>query len=183
MTLLFTGRKADLTPALRDLVEKKLLKLERILGESPHVHVILASEKHRRLVEIVARARVGTLAAHADEATFEDALSAGAQRLVTQAKKHHEKMSRGRTRRAMLASRRAPSALAALALDGTPPAAASRVVPMGPDRAAPMSVEQAVRELEAGRDPFLIFRNAESRQVSVLVRRDDGRIGLIEPEV
>jgi len=36
--------------------------------------------------------------------------------------------------------------------------------------------------LQDSHDPFLVFRDADSQQVSVIFRRRDGRFGLIEPE-
>src|SRR6267142_3545193 len=106
MPILLTGRKADLTPALKSLAERKLAKLEPLLHESPDAHVILTREKHRHLVEIVIHARVGTLTAKASGAEFEESLCRAIDRLLAQARKHHEKIARGRKRRAMRESPR-----------------------------------------------------------------------------
>ena len=76
MTILFTGRKADLKPGLKTLAERKLEKLERLLHENPDAHIILTQEKHRHLAEIIVRARVGTLTAKADGADFQESLHA-----------------------------------------------------------------------------------------------------------
>ena len=74
MAILLTGRKADLTPGLKTLAERKLAKLEPLLHESPDAHVILTRERHRHLVEIIVHARVGTLTAKADGSEFEESL-------------------------------------------------------------------------------------------------------------
>ena len=47
--------------------------------------------------------------------------------------------------------------------------------------AKPMSVDEAKMQLDAGREQFLVFRNAQSGEVNVLYRRRDGGLGLIEP--
>ena len=47
--------------------------------------------------------------------------------------------------------------------------------------AKPMSVDEAMMQLDAGREQFLAFRNAQSGEVNVLYRRRDGGLGLIEP--
>jgi putative sigma-54 modulation protein len=47
----------------------------------------------------------------------------------------------------------------------------------------PMSVEEAVQEVNESKDEFLVFRNAESDSINVIYRRSDGHFGLIEPEV
>ena len=67
MRILFTGRKAHLTPALKALAESKLVKLEKYLGVILDSHVILSREKHRHVAEIVVKARARTLAAKGAE--------------------------------------------------------------------------------------------------------------------
>jgi len=46
----------------------------------------------------------------------------------------------------------------------------------------PMSIEEALLQVRGTEKEFLVFRNASSRQISVLYRRKDGNYGLIEPE-
>jgi hypothetical protein len=46
----------------------------------------------------------------------------------------------------------------------------------------PMSVEDAAQQIESTDDTFLVFRNATTQGVSILYRRKDGNLGLIEPE-
>jgi len=180
MAILLTGRKADLTPGLKSLAERKLAKLEPLLHESPDAHVILTREKHRHLVEIVVHARVGTLTAKADGAEFEESLGLAIDRLLAQARKHHEKIARGRKRRAM---RESPRRGAGPLEIGAPPAADGPiVVPMGRVPIKPMSVEEAVLLLQENFDPFLVFRDADTQRFCLLFRRGDGRFGLIEPE-
>src|SRR5438093_96472 len=104
MTILFTGRKADLTPDLKDFAEKKLAKLGRLFGDGLDVHVILTLEKHRHLVEIVAKARMATLTARANAAEFPDSLGLCVDRLLVQARKRHGRIAEERKRRARRAS-------------------------------------------------------------------------------
>ena len=46
----------------------------------------------------------------------------------------------------------------------------------------PMSIDDAALRLEAGPETFVVFRNAETDAISVLFRRKDGNLGLIEPD-
>ena len=166
MTIVFTGRKADLTPDLKAFAERKLAKLERLLHENPDAHVILTREKHRHLAEIVVHARVGTLTAKADGAEFEESLGLAIDRLLAQARKHHEKIAQGRKRRAMRESPRRGAAPPEL---GAPTAADGPiVVPMGRVPIKPMSVEEAILLLQENADPFLVFRDADRDRKSVV---------------
>jgi putative sigma-54 modulation protein len=182
MTILFTGRKADLTPGLKTLAERKLAKLERVLHEDPDAHVVLTREKHRHLVEIVVHARIGTLTAKADGAEFEESLGLAIERLLAQGRKHHEKVAKGRKRLARRESRRRGAGREMAGAEAGLPSDGPIVVPMGRVPVKPMSVEEAILFLQEAPDPFLVFRDADSQQVSVIFRRGDGRFGLIEPE-
>jgi putative sigma-54 modulation protein len=185
MPILFTGRRADLTPALREFAEEKLQKLARLLGDDPDAHVIVTREKHRHLAEIVARSRSGRLTARADAGDFRDALGACLDRLLAQARKRRARVAREPKRRAMQDSPRevAPRSRRGRRGDGSP-ADDERplVVPMGRVPVKPMSVEEAALEMQVSAEPFLVFRDADSQRIAVLFRRADGRFGLIQPE-
>jgi putative sigma-54 modulation protein len=49
--------------------------------------------------------------------------------------------------------------------------------------AKPMTVEEAMAQLDLGAREFLVFRNAASETLNVIYRRRDGDYGLIEPIV
>ena len=46
----------------------------------------------------------------------------------------------------------------------------------------PMSVEEAVMQMDLMSNEFLVFRNAATDSLSVVYRRKDGNYGLIAPE-
>ena len=48
--------------------------------------------------------------------------------------------------------------------------------------AKPMTVEEAVMQLNMIKNDFIVFTNAESNRVNVLYQRRDGNYGLIETE-
>jgi len=177
MPILFTGRKADLTPALKRFAESKLNKLDRFLGEEPDVHVILTVERHRRLAEIVARTPLATLTARADSPDFRESIDRCLDRIVAQAKRNHDKHNQ--RRRGRRESLRLPPGTTVTAGDQDE---RPSVVRMGRIPVKPMSLDEAVFEIQDSQDGFLVFRNADSQRISVLFRRDDGRFGLVEPE-
>ena len=47
--------------------------------------------------------------------------------------------------------------------------------------ARPLTVNEAVMQMNLLHNTFLVFRNIQTRQVNVVYRRDDGNYGLIEP--
>jgi len=46
----------------------------------------------------------------------------------------------------------------------------------------PMSLADAVREVEAGRDDVVVFRDLERGEISVVYRRHNGELTLVETE-
>jgi putative sigma-54 modulation protein len=184
MNILFTGRKAHLTDDLREFVQQRLGKLERILHEDPDAHVILTLEKHRHLAEIIVKARIGTMTAKANGSDFMTSAGQAADRLLAQARRLHEKITSSRKRTARRSSPRGGSGRLLAGPDGVGGGDGGdrRIVAMSRVPLKPMSVDEAIQEMETTRGSFLLFRNASSQQVSVVFRRDDGRLGLIEPE-
>ncbi|HEX9427924.1 MAG TPA: ribosome-associated translation inhibitor RaiA [Candidatus Polarisedimenticolia bacterium] len=185
MTITYTGRKAHLTPALKAFTEEKLGKLQRFLGQVGEAHLVVSTERHRHLAEIVLKGDGAALTAKAEAADFHEAIAVAVDRLIAQGKKHRELRSRERKRRGRHASPR--GGYATPARNGPRPApeggGRADLVRMGRIPAKPMSLEEAMVQFRESRDPFLAFRDVESQQLAVIFRRPDGRFGLVEEEV
>jgi putative sigma-54 modulation protein len=46
----------------------------------------------------------------------------------------------------------------------------------------PMSIDEAIMQIDVMNSDFMVFTNAETQKVNVIYRRRDGNLGLIEPE-
>jgi putative sigma-54 modulation protein len=46
----------------------------------------------------------------------------------------------------------------------------------------PMDIEDAVVELNSGKQPFFVFNNARTERVNVLYKHNNGKLGLIQPK-
>jgi putative sigma-54 modulation protein len=179
MDIAYTGRKASLTPALKAAAEGRLEKLQKVLGDILDARVILTREKHRQVAEIVVKARSRTLTAKGVAAEFGEAIGAAADRLMTQARRHADRRTARRKGAAPWKVSRA--ALAAAAVEGDS-GRVPEVVRLGPFRAVPMSVREALSRARDEGPEVLVFRDLASQQVSVLYRRPDGQYGLVETE-
>ena len=62
------------------------------------------------------------------------------------------------------------------------PRTADRIIRTRRYAVKPMSIEDAAAEIGDGSDAVIVFRNSASDTVTVLFRRPDGHLGLIEPE-
>jgi putative sigma-54 modulation protein len=182
MRLELTGRHVEVTPDLRKQVEKGLGKLDRRLESGiVSVQAVLTLEKYRHTSEFTVHTR-GDHFLHGIAATNSWATSiAGAIEKIEQQLTRMKGKWQGRKRRA--ASHRV------VPMELPPPPApteepkARRVRRVRRYAVKPMTVDEAALVVESGDDAFLVFRNAATDAVSVLYRRKDGDLGLIEPEV
>ena len=173
-----TGRHVEITTPLRNLINQRLAKLERLLNDNVvSAVVVLAKEKYRHRTEIVIHARGDHIMRGLGEGNaWPISVRQAAQKVEQQAQTLKGKWAerkRGSTRR------RSPQAVAA---DQPTGASARRVVRASRYAVKPMSVEDAALRVEGGEEAFIVFRNAETDAVSILYRRKDGNLGLIEPD-
>jgi len=182
MRLSLTGRHVEVTPALRQLVTRRLERVQRILNDSVvSVSVVLAIEKRVHTVEISIHARGDNMiTGKGTGAGWPQAFSPAMAAVLQQVSKVKEKWV-GRKRRAA-----GSKALVNGAADIVPVAAASSAAPaVRRTRYAvkPMSVEDAALRIQAVSEPFVVFRHAETERITILYQRPDGRLGLIDPEM
>ena len=182
MRLDITGRHVDVTPSLRQLITSRLTTLRRVLNDAAvSALVIVTKEKYRHKVEMVIHARGDhTLTGLGEGTSWPLAIRQASQKIEQQAKKLKGKWD---DRRRKGAARRTPRARNAAGADaGGDAAAAARIVRARNYAVKPMSVEDAAMRLDDGPDTFLVFRNADDDALTILYRRKDGNLGLIEPD-
>jgi putative sigma-54 modulation protein len=183
MRLDITGRHVDVTPNLRQLITNSLKTLHRVLNDAMlSAQVIVTKEKYRHKVEMVIHARGDHMLSGLGEGNgWPIAIRQAAQKIEQQAKKLKGKWD---DRRRKGAARRTPRALNAESGDGAAaaPLGSPRIVRATRYAVKPMSVEDAALRLDDAADTFLVFRNADDDALSILYRRKDGNLGLIEPD-
>src|SRR5205814_9960613 len=88
MTVEYTGRHYEVTPANRKDVEAGLTKIRKILRDKFESKVILAVEKHRHKAEITISSRIGPLVGLAQAADMRAAIGEALEHLEKQALRH-----------------------------------------------------------------------------------------------
>jgi putative sigma-54 modulation protein len=185
MRLDITGRHVDIGSSLRQLIQKRLGKLERLLNDNAlSGQVILTKEKYRHRTEVIIHARGDHMLRGLGEGNaWPISIREAVEKIEQQAQKLKGKWGerkRRATPRRIVAAR---AAGATGALGAEPPAvAARRIVRATRYAVKPMSIDDAVLRVDSGPDTFIVFRNAETDAVSIVYRRTDGNYGLIEPD-
>jgi putative sigma-54 modulation protein len=176
MRLDISGRHLAVTAATRASAEQRLAHTLKLLNNSAvSAHVSLAKERGRIRAEIslhVKHERFLHGAGTGPDA--ESAIGAAADRVERQAEKLKGKWS-GRRRR--LPVRPDGAASRPVAANG-----GRRIIRARRYAVKPMSIEDAAAEIGDSKDAVIVFRNSASDTVTVLYRRPDGHLGLIEPE-
>ena len=177
MRIDFTGRQIEVSPDLRRYTEERLRKLSRVLRDRFGIHVILTAEKHRRIAEITLKLREHTLVGVEVTGDARSSINGALDKLERQAVRL---MARRRTRK----RRPKPASAVLLNVLGVERVdhEEHRVLETERFPIKPMSVEEAIESLDSTRIGMVVFRNSESERVNVLYRRQDGNLGLIEPE-
>jgi len=174
MKIEFTGRQTDVPDDVRRLAERKLQKLGKLLPAVTRAHVILAADKHRQVAEVSVHSRQLDLSAVETTTNPRLSVTGAIDKLLRQAQRQRAKR---RERKGAVSPRLVPAAAERGGDGGVPRVVRSR-------RAAvkPMTLEEATLEMEGRPEGVLVFRDAATERVSVLFRRKDGNLGLIEPE-
>jgi putative sigma-54 modulation protein len=177
MRIDITGRHVEVTPALRQLIEKRLAKLGRLLNDSVvSANVIVTKEKYRHRTELVVHARGDhTLSGVGEGNAWPLSIRQATEKVEQQASKLKSKWA-ARKRRS--SSRRVQATPAEAAASG----GARRVIRATRYAVKPMSVEDAALRVDDDTETFVVFRNADTDAISILYRRKDGNLGLIEPD-
>jgi putative sigma-54 modulation protein len=192
MRLEITGRHLTITPAARKAAERRVAHTLRLLNNSAvSAHIVLTQERTRVRAELSLHVKhEHFLHAEALGPNAPAAIAAAAEKIERQAEKLKGKWST-RKRKSL------PTAAAvASGPDGTGPRPSDRAATPARANGAPgpriirarryavkpMSIEDAAAEVGDGTDAVIVFRNSATDTVTVLFRRSDGNLGLIEPE-
>ena len=193
MKISYTGRHEEFPPKQRAKLEAKIQKLSKLMerrGEK-EAHVILSQERFLHKVEITINAWDHAMVGVGTDSDLVAAAHAALDRLEKQVLKVRAKFRDGRRHKDKEAS--APQGVETAvnrSKGGKHAAAAPAPAPKGKDRkkiyrvnhrdgSKPMTLEEAMLEMEASQD-YMVYRDAQTDKVSVLMRRPDGNFDLIE---
>jgi ribosomal subunit interface protein len=205
MQVIVKGRNTHVPPQLKELAIHKLEKVQRFLDKIISLEIEFSEEHNPRIsdkhtVEVILTTKAHVLRAHASGPDPTSAVDGVLDKLEAQVTRLKGKFVRrgSRTSRAMKALR-SPRTIGEEpdnhnarngrnhpiesledleAGEGDEP----RITRVTRFTVKPMTVEEAVLQMESLGHDFYLFINAESEQAGVVYRRRDGSYGLIEPD-
>jgi putative sigma-54 modulation protein len=175
MNVHYTARQVTLTPEIKAYCEKRLGRLKALVDDALDVNIILIVQKNRNKVEINVRAKGGGVVVNEETLDMMDSLNAAFDTLEKKIRKERakwrEKKRRGGRERKSLA----PAVEAV-------PEPEKRVIRSPYYSLKPMSLEEALIQLDVKNKDVFLFRRSGSEDWAVVFRRRDGHYGLVEPD-
>lgn len=174
------GQQIEVTAALGDYVEKKLSRLERYFEAPPSsdVNVTLSVTRDLHSVEVTIPMPGLILRAEDRGKDMYASIDLVVEKLERQIRKHKTKVNRK-------IRQRQEGGLKQLFTESAPVAVMDdedelELVRTKRFTLKPMDVEEAILQMNMIGHSFFVFSNADTKEVNVVYRRNDGRYGLIE---
>jgi putative sigma-54 modulation protein len=179
MNVTTTFRHMEQSEALKAYAEEKLERVKKYIDGPINAQVYFTVEKIRHIVEIVINAK--GLNTKASEATNDmyAAVDAVIDKIERQLKRYKERLKNHKP--ASEASGRAMSKQIFQA-ESIETSSEPVVITTKTETAKPMSVDEAVMQMDLLHKDFLVFTDAVSGEINVVYRRKDGNFGLIAPQ-
>ena len=174
MNVLVRGRNFEVTDKLKDYVEKRVSKLGKYLDDTAEATVILIVERGSHKIEVTVP--FNGMILRGEEASGDMFTSADltVDKLEKQIEKYKGKLFR---RRGGLDQKGFVEPQLNEEEDDGP-----QIVKTKRFAYKPMSVDEAVMQMNLLGHSFFVFANWEDDRVNVVYKRKDGNYGLIEPE-
>ena len=176
-TFTVRGKNIEITPALKDYVEKRVGKVAKYFDKVGEITVLLTVSKGRHIVEVTVPVPGGILL-RGEEATMDmyTSIDLVVEKLERQIRKQKTKLAK-RFRGNGFKADEVPDAKLP---DVTEEGEEYTVVKTKRFVVKPMDVQEAIMQMNLINHNFFVFRDAATEEVNVVYRRTDGNYGLIE---
>ncbi|MCD6322153.1 MAG: ribosome-associated translation inhibitor RaiA [Clostridiales bacterium] len=175
MKISISGRHMDVTDDVRAWAEKKFSKLEKYFKQEAEAQLTFITMKHGSMVKLEATIHHRGWVYRAETVDHDE---------VTVIDKAVEVIDRQiRKNKTKLEKKFHSGAFDNLDAGDGYEQSNHEIVKSKKFPIKPMSVEEAVLQMDLIGHEFFMFRNAEDEEINVVYRRKDGKYGLIEPEL
>ncbi len=193
MKLLIHGRNLEVTPAIRDYTETKLTRainhFEGMVKEADvHLSVARNPRVPQQIAEVTMFANGTVIRAQERSDNLYASIDLVANKLTRQLNRYKERLQdrhHGPVHRSARDEEAGAAALpppGASLTDGKEPELPNRGVRRKYFEMAPMSLDEALHQLELIDHDFFVFREAETGQIQVVYHRNHGGFGVIQPK-
>jgi len=177
MKIIVKGKNVEVTPALREYVEKKVSKIQKYFeGELREATVTLVVERELHRIEVTIPIDGYILRGEEETTDMYNSIDNVVDKLERQVRKYKTRINRKIKNLSVLDL--VPNGNTANDDQQEP-----KIVRTKHFALKPMPEEEAILQMDLLGHNFFVFLNAETDEVNVVYRRKDGNYGLIEPEL
>lgn len=179
MQITTTFRHMESSEALKSYAEEKLGRVQKYIDEPIVAQVFLTVEKIRHIAEITINAKGITIKASEETNDMYAALDAVIDKIERQMRRYKERLKAHKPASESEERKVKKTILEAESIEQQqePVIIRSKTFSI-----KPMSVEEAVMQMDLLHKDFLVYRDAATEGINVIYRRKDGNYGLIEPQ-
>lgn len=172
MKTVVTGKNISITEKIQGEIDKKFDKLGKYFADDIKAHIMIQPEKAKVKVEATISTKGQTFRAEDVKQDVFDAIDVVAEKLSTQLVKYKGKMVKKHKANESLRFEMIPEVEVEEA----------KLVKSKKFVLSPMTVEEALMQMESLGHDFYVFVNIETDQVSVCYKRADGDYGVLNTE-
>jgi putative sigma-54 modulation protein len=194
MQFAVTFRHMEPTDALKSYAKERMERVKKYLPDPIACHVVLSTERHNHRIDVSFQLHNGlSIAGHETTENMYSSIDLCIAKIERQVRKYKGKLEGMRARPHNVVALPWSHTIIDEAFhdmngDGQPKAAAKgdaaspdyNVVKTEKFHAQPLSVAEAIVQLNLLHEPFLVFRHDTDGRVAVVYKREDGNYGLIE---
>lgn len=172
---IISGKNIDVTDALKDRIASKLGKLNKFFYPETEIHATLSVQKNRQIIEVTIPFNGVVLRAEESNDDMYTSIDKVVDVLERQIRKNKTKLIKKLHENAFAADDDE-------VIKDIEEERDYKVVKTKKFAIKPMTVEEAILQMNLLGHEFFMFLNWDTNKTNVVYRRKDGDYGLIEPE-
>ena len=193
MQFAVTFRHMEPTEALKSYARERMERVRKYLPDPISCHVVLSTERHNHRIDVTFQLHNGlAVSGHETTENMYSSIDLCIAKIERQVRKYKGKLEGMRARPHHVVAQPWSHSIVNEAFDGgTQTPAQDKHDSAGPDpdfqviktekfHAQPLSVSDAIVQLNLMHEPFLVFCHDTDGRVAVVYKREDGSYGLIE---
>ncbi len=174
MKIIITGRKIEVTEALKNVINKKIGRLSKFFDDNAEAQVTLSVEKGRQIIETTIHHGGMIYRAEESNSDMYAAIDKVGDIIERQIRKNKTRLGK---------KLRDGAFLKAMENDvDVREEEEFKIVRTKRHSIKPMSAEEAILQMNLLGHEFYLFRNAVTDETNLVYKRHDGNYGLIETE-
>lgn len=171
MQVAVTFRHMEADEGVKDYVKEKVQRLQKFIENPREVHVVLSVEKFRNIAELTIIGDGMPLNSQGRNSDLYAAIDQMVERMDRQIRERRGKVKR---KRGNSSTPKVPFQSIKGPIEDKDEMEIPSIIQTRRTLAKPMSLEEAVSQLNLSKDDFLVFINSDSGQMNVLFRKDGG---------